>query len=274
MKYKVIAFDLDGTLLNSQGRILASSKNAIQHCIDKGMKVILVTGRHHTAAYPYYHELNLDSPMICCNGTYIYQPKDNQILSANPLSLEQAKTILKISQQYNIHLLMYSRDAMNYVVENDHMQKLCQWVNTCPSDIRPNLHKISDFNDLFNRNEIIWKCVISHVDKNVINQALQHLSLNKFSCEWSWVDRVDIANQGNTKGNRLLALLKLWNIDPQQVIAFGDNHNDISMLDAVGLGVAMGNAEDAVKQCADLVTLTNDEMGISSVLSSIINENE
>lgn len=69
MKYQVIAFDLDGTLLNRQGQILPTSKKIIQHCLDKGLKVMLVTGRHHTAAYPYYHELNLTTPMICCNGT-------------------------------------------------------------------------------------------------------------------------------------------------------------------------------------------------------------
>lgn len=270
MKYKVIAFDLDGTLLNSQGNILPSSKKIIQACLAKGIKIILVTGRHHTAAYPYYHELNLDSPMICCNGTYIYQATTNQILSANPLSLYQAKNILHIAEQYDLHLLMYSRDAMNYVISNEHMKRLSQWVETFSPNIRPNLRQIPDFYALLNDNETIWKCVISHPDRDLINQALQNLSSEKFSCEWSWIDRVDIANTGNTKGNRLLELLHLWNIDPRNVIAFGDNHNDISMLKAVGLGIAMGNAEDIIKQQADLTTLTNDEDGISSILTSLI----
>lgn len=270
MKYKVIAFDLDGTLLNSEGKILSSSKKIIQTCLNKGIKIILVTGRHHTAAYPYYHELNLDTPMICCNGTYIYQPATNQILCANPLSLSQAKTILNLAEQYDLHLLMYSRDAMNYVASNEHMKKLSQWVETCSPDIRPNLRQIADFYTLLNNDETIWKCVISHPDRTLIDQVLQSLSLEEFSCEWSWIDRVDIANTGNTKGNTLLELLHLWNIDPQNVIAFGDNHNDISMLKAVGLGVAMGNAEDLVKQQSDLITLTNDEDGISAVLTSFM----
>ncbi|EJS88564.1 hypothetical protein AAUPMC_13006, partial [Pasteurella multocida subsp. multocida str. Anand1_cattle] len=87
------------------------------------------------------------------------------------------------------------------------------------------------------------KFVISHPERDTMLKAVQALSPTEFSCEWSWVDRVDIANAGNTKGARLLELLNSWHIAPQHVIAFGDNHNDISMLSAVGLGVAMGNAE-------------------------------
>ncbi|UAX41978.1 pyridoxal phosphatase [Pasteurella canis] len=269
MKYQVIAFDLDGTLLNSQGQILTSSKIAIQRCIDKGLKVILVTGRHHTAAYPYYHELNLTTPMICCNGTYVYQPQTDAVLTANPLSLEQARQVIQLADKHHLHLLMYSRDAMNYSVMNAHMRKFSEWVQSCPPHVRPKLRQVSDFNSLLNKQETIWKFVISHPDRALMQMAVDHLSPAGFSCEWSWIDRVDIANGGNTKGARLLELLRSWQIDPQFVVAFGDNHNDISMLNSVGLGVAMGNAETEVKQQAHLVTLSHDEAGIASVLDSI-----
>jgi Cof subfamily protein (haloacid dehalogenase superfamily) len=270
MKYQVIAFDLDGTLLNRQGQILPTSKKIIQHCLDKGLKVMLVTGRHHTAAYPYYHELNLTTPMICCNGTYVYQPQTDQVLSANPLSLSQAKTVVQLAEKYGLHLLMYSRDAMSYAVLNEHMRKFSQCVQHCPPYVRPHLCQVSDFHALLDDKETIWKFVISHPERDTMLKAVQALSPTEFSCEWSWVDRVDIANAGNTKGARLLELLNSWHIAPQHVIAFGDNHNDISMLSAVGLGVAMGNAENEVKQQADLITLSNDEDGIASVLATVL----
>ncbi len=69
MKYRVVAFDLDGTLLNSKGEILPSSIEAINSARERGAKVVLVTGRHHTAVKPYYHQLQLDTPIICCSGT-------------------------------------------------------------------------------------------------------------------------------------------------------------------------------------------------------------
>jgi len=81
---------------------------------------------------------------------------------------------------------------------------------------------------------------------------------------------VDVANIGNSKGVRLLDLLKLWNVEPQNVIAFGDNHNDISMLTSVGLGVAMGNAEEAVKAQAKRVIGSNDSDSIARLIEEML----
>ena len=118
--------------------------------------------------------------------------------------------------------------------------------------------------------ECIWKFVISHPERQNIEKAIAELPPTEFSCEWSWVDRVDVANNGNSKGGRLLDVLKVWDIDPQNVIGFGDNHNDISMITAVGLGIAMGNAEEEVKRRAKRITLSNEEDGIAQVLNEIL----
>lgn len=270
MTYQAIAFDLDGTLLNSQGKILDSSKQAIHQARVKGIKVVLVTGRHHTAVKPYYYELDLDTPILCCNGTYIYQPQTNEVLVGNPLSSVQAEKVINLAEQHDIDLLMYSRDAMNYMRLNPHMEKFNKWVQSCPVEVRPNVQQINDFRSLLTPNETIWKFVISHPNRQVMENVVAELSPAEFSSEWSWIDRVDVANNGNSKGGRLMDLLKLWNIDPQQVISFGDNHNDTSMITAVGMGVAMGNAEEDVKQQAKRVTLSNNEDGIAQVLNEIL----
>lgn len=270
INYQVVAFDLDGTLLNSQGQILPSSKQAIQQLLAKNIKVVLVTGRHHTAARPYHYQLGLDTPIICCNGTYIYDVAHNSTPVANPLTREQAQLVIKIAEKYQTHLLMYSRDAMNFKQLNAHMEKFSRWVQDCPPQVRPNLQQIERFEQLLEKNEIIWKFVISHPDRQVMESAVAELPVSQFSCEWSWVDRVDIANHGNSKGGRLLELLAMWQISPQNVIAFGDNHNDISMLKAVGLGVAMGNAEAEVKTQAKITALSNDQDAIANVLAQYI----
>ncbi|PJG85320.1 pyridoxal phosphatase [Conservatibacter flavescens] len=270
MTYKVIAFDLDGTLLNSQGQILASSKQAIAEAIKQGLKIVFVTGRHHTAAKPYHYELNLDTPIICCNGTYLYDVQNDTTPLANPLSAEQAYKIIEVAEKYGLHLLMYSRDHMNYSSLNAHMQKFAQWVQSCPEHVRPQIREVHNFHELLKGQETIWKFVISHPDKDTMNQAVSELSPEEFSCEWSWIDRVDISNNGNTKGKRLLELLNQWGVSPEDVIAFGDNHNDISMLKAVGLGVAMGNAEEEAKKTAKIITLSNNEDGIANVLTTYL----
>lgn len=270
MSYQVVAFDLDGTLLNSNGEILPSSVEAIQKAKTLGKKVVLVTGRHHTAVKPYYHQLGLDTPVICCNGTYLYQMQNDQVLAANPLTAAKAKRILDLANQYGSHVLLYSRDAMNFQVFNLHMTKFKAWADSCDEAVRPNVRQVSDLYHFISSGDIIWKCVISAPNREVMLQVVDQLPADQFSCEWSWVDRVDIANVGNSKGGRLLQLLQAWQIDPQQVIAFGDNHNDTSMLSSVGLGVAMGNAEEEVKQQAKLVTLSNDENGIAATLEQYL----
>lgn len=266
MHYKVVAFDLDGTLLNSKGQILEENKQAIAKLKQQGIKIVLVTGRHHTAVIPYYVELGLDTPIVCCNGTYVYDVKNHDILISNPLSQQQVQQIFDTATKHNCHLLIYSRDAMNYAELNPHMEKFLQWVESCPEDVRPLVRKVPNLQDVIDNDYPIWKSVISAKYKEVMNQVVAELPVEQFSCEWSWVDRVDIANAGNTKGSRLLEVIEQWQISPQEVIAFGDNHNDISMLNAVGLGIAMGNAEDEVKQQANLVTTNNDELGIKEIL--------
>ncbi|MCW9698706.1 pyridoxal phosphatase [Avibacterium sp. 20-129] len=267
MDYKLVAFDLDGTLLNSQGQILSQNKDAIKKLQQQGIKVLLVTGRHHTAVIPYYVELGLTTPIICCNGTYVYDVQNDEVLAANPLSQQQAQQIYDTAAKHHCHLLMYSRNAMNYAELNPHMEKFLKWVASCPESVRPLVRKVESIQTVIDHDKPIWKCVISAQNKEIMNQVVAELPIEQFSCEWSWVDRVDIANAGNTKGARLLEVLKQWNIAPQQVIAFGDNHNDTSMLTAVGLGVAMGNAEEEVKHQAKLTTTSNDEPGIAQVLA-------
>ncbi|WP_439294893.1 pyridoxal phosphatase [Lonepinella sp. BR2882] len=271
MTYKVVAFDLDGTLLNSKGQILPSSKKAIAEIRQKGIKVVIVTGRHHTAVKPYYHELQLDTPIVCCNGTYIYHPATDEVELANPLSASQCDTVLKIAEQCQLDLLMYSRNTMNYQKLNAHMTKFTQWAASCPADVRPDVRQVSNFEEIFhNPTEQIWKFVISSQNRQDMESAVENLPVSEFSCEWSWIDRVDIANNGNSKGGKLLDLLKQWQVDPQDVIAFGDNHNDTSMLTAVGYGVAMGNAEQEVKDQAKFVTTDNNADGIAEVLAHLL----
>lgn len=271
MAYQVIAFDLDGTLLNSQGNILPASKRAIQRAREQGINVVFVTGRHHTAAKPYYHEVDLDTPIICCNGTYLYYPQTDEVKFANPLSSEQCHKVIDIADKFDTHLLMYSRDAMNYTRLNPHMEKFTQWVMNCRPEVRPNVRLITDFREIIdNPKENIWKFVINSPDRQAMENAVSALPDSEFSCEWSWFDRVDVANIGNSKGARLLDLLKLWNVEPQNVIAFGDNHNDISMLTAVGLSVAMGNAEEAVKAQAKRVIGSNDSDSIARLIEEML----
>ncbi|AUI65767.1 MULTISPECIES: pyridoxal phosphatase [Glaesserella] len=269
MSYQAIAFDLDGTLLSSQSTILESSKQAIQKARELGLKVFIVTGRHHTAVRPYYAELNLDTPVVCCNGTYLYDFHQDKVLISNPLTQQQASHLITSAKALNIHLAVYTRDAMTYEVLNPHFTKLMKWVESCPENVRPNVHQVENFQQLIDDNILIWKVLISDPDLEKMQNFVNKLPLD-VSAEWSWVDRVDITRAGNSKGACLAELLKQEKIDPKQVIAFGDNFNDISMLKLVGMGIAMGESEQDVQQSAKRVIGSNNENSIATTLAELL----
>lgn len=270
MSYQAIAFDLDGTLLTSQATILESSKQAIKAAQAKGLKVFIVTGRHHTAVRPYYAELDLDTPVICCNGTYLYDFHNDEVLLSRPLSTEQVDFLIHQAHQQNIHTAVYTRDAMVYEQLNPHFAKLQKWVDSCPEQVRPNVHQIESFQTLLDEGTIIWKVLISDPNLEKMQNFVENLPLDQFSPEWSWEDRVDITCKGNSKGNCLSELLKREQINPENVIAFGDNFNDISMLSLVGMGIAMGGSELDVQQSAKLVIGSNNEDSIALVLAELL----
>lgn len=271
MTYQAIAFDLDGTLLSPNATILESSKKAIQKAREKGIKVFFVTGRHHTAVRPYYAEMNLDTPVVCCNGTYLYDFQNEKVLAGNPLPPELASNLINQAQSQGIHTAVYFRDAMTYEVLNPHFTKFLKWVESCPESVRPDVHQVEKFQQEIEKGTTVWKVLISDPDLEKMRNFVENLPLDQVSPEWSWVDRVDITAVGNNKGARLAELLKLEGIDPKNVVAFGDNFNDISMLELVGLGIAMGGSEAEVQQKAKKTIGSNSEDSIAKELTALFN---
>lgn len=271
MSYRLIALDLDGTALDTNRSIRPATKAALAEAQRRGIKVVLVTGRHHVATHPYHHELGLPTPAVCCNGTYLYDYAGAEVLRGAPLRKEQAHALLAFCRRHDMHTLIYSENAMNFEVQNDHLTGLIDWANQYPEAIRPVLRLIPSFDHLIEDERIIWKFVISHDDRAAVEQCVaamgQELDL---SYEWSWVDRVDIAQTGNSKGARLAEWAKSQDIRLDEIIAFGDNLNDISMLTMAGMGVAMGNGEAQVKDIADYVTTSNNTDGIAETIGKFV----
>ncbi|XKM14614.1 pyridoxal phosphatase [Orbaceae bacterium ac157xtp] len=270
MTYKAVAFDMDGTLLNGQRAILPETLNVIKQLKAKGIKIILVTGRHHSIVYPYYHQLQLDTPVICCNGTYLYDFEQKRYFDANPMSKERAKTLLQLVEKHQIHTMIYTNDAMNYEVLDDHITSLSAWLNTIPANIRPQIHKTESFKQTIENAEVIFKFAASSHDLDALRRFSDEVeSLGDFECEWSWVNRADIAKKGNTKGNGLANWAKNQHIPVEQIVAFGDSYNDLSMLTLAGLGIAMGNADDEIKALADEVIGDNNQPSIAGKLREL-----
>ncbi len=128
MSYRVIALDLDGTLLDNQKRILPQSLEALAQARTAGIQVVVVTGRHHVAIHPFYQALQIDTPAICCNGTYLYDYQAKKVLAADPLAKGQAARVIEmLDQEHAIHGLMYVDDAMLYQEATGHVTRTLNW---------------------------------------------------------------------------------------------------------------------------------------------------
>ena len=238
--YKLLALDLDGTVLNSKDQISQPLQETIRNLPDD-IIVMIVTGRHHTAAKPYYDQLNLKTPIICGNGTYIYDYQNAEVVCENAIAKEHAAQFLSLCDDYDLKKIIHVTDSMLYDECNPmvHMKALLHWALSFPENDRPSILKTSDFAASIHENNYVWKFVVEGGEKNVDEFAAHPFIRREFSGEQSFVNRFDFMRKGNSKGNRLTEQIKIMGILPEQVVAIGDNHNDISMIELAGMG---GNA--------------------------------
>lgn len=271
MNYRVVALDLDGTLLDSQLQIRQESFAALEEIRRRGLDVILVTGRHHAAAAPYHRHLGLTSPIICCNGTYLYDYRRREATMTNPLSRPQALFLLRKIREHRVHALMYTTDDIVYEHVEPHLGRLLVWEKTLPTNEREIFRQVSRFEDVAVISPIVWKFALTHPVPEpllaLVREAEHDMGL---ACEWSGDRRVDIAQGGNSKGALLARWLAERQISPGQVIAFGDSPNDISMLQLAGIGIAMAGCLTSVREAADIQAGHNDSDTIARMLERIL----
>lgn len=266
--YKVLALDLDGTVLNDDQEIHPEVRQAIMEARDK-CKVMIVTGRHHTAAKPYYYDLQLDTPIICCNGTYIYDYQADQVLEESAISHDDALAFIELAKEFQMKLVMYVTDAMTYSKHNPiaYMQALEHWAQQYPSVLQPLIYKVDSFSNTVKENRYIWKFVVEGLPSSIERLSVLPWVQEHFNCERTWSNRVDFSAQGNSKGNRLDAYVRKLGYHSNHVMAIGDNHNDISMLEYAGFGIAMKNADDLVKSRAKAICNTdNNGVGLAQLI--------
>ena len=267
MRRRIIALDLDGTLLTPQKTILPESLTALQRARAAGYQVLIVTGRHHVAIHPFYQALALDTPAICCNGAYIYDYAAGSVLEGSPLSRKQARETLNLLEAWHIHALMYVDDEMLYQTPVGHVERTQRWALTLPEHQRPTLRKVDSLFAAVDSAHAIWKFALTGEDIPRLQQITRQIESElQLACEWSWRDQVDVARPGTSKGHRLAQWVAAQGATMNDVVAFGDNYNDLSMLEAAGLGIAMGNADDAIKARADKTIGTNEESSIADAI--------
>lgn len=266
--YKLVAVDMDGTLLNNQGKISNENLSAIKKCLDKGVKVVFTTGRGIHAISRFIEEVGLsekDEYVITNNGVTLYSTNTKKCLKSSVLSHQDIKDICNNGLEYGAKLHIYDSEGCICIEENEFTRFERDHIGM-PVKVMP------DFMENINESKDIFK--ILYVGEPKLIDNIQLNINNKFRDKYSFVRSlpmvIEVFDKGCNKGIAVKELSNMFDIRREEVIAIGDQQNDLEMIEFAGVGVAMGNAVSEVKEIADYITDTNENNGVAKVLEKYI----
>ena len=270
---KAIFFDIDGTLITSDSKVLESTREAIRLAQNQGILCGIATGRGPVKIEERIERLPLDV-YVMYNGQLVYTNEKDIYL--RPFSNEVLQQIVDFDDEEHRHIIFGGR----YRVDGSHLMKWSQksllkkiagWMpkwfpvrstRRLLQSFSPNRKK-GRYKKLSILQEPIYQCVLFSAENEA--QRLQE-RLPDCSFQRSNPYSVDIVPKNGSKYHGILEFIKAVGIKPEEVMAFGDHYNDIEMIQKVGIGVAMGNGLSEVKAQADYVTATNEQDGIYQAL--------
>ena len=263
---------MDGTLLNSNNEISSRTKEALLEAKARGVHVVLATGRMLKSALNYSNRLDLNRPIIASNGSIIVDENQN-IIYKNTLNEDQVRDITDIGKELELYYHFYTEEALYSPFEEEEITKFYNHDSTEEEWIHSYVFK--DIEDILDRKDLeIYKFIFLDSDERryKLNELEEKLnSLNNLNITTSWKNNLEVMNEEVSKGNSLKFLCEKLGVNREEVIAIGDNNNDISMIEFAGLGVAMKNGEAEVHSKADIITEgTNDEDGVAEIIEKYI----
>ena len=271
--YKLIVTDMDGTVLGGDHKITEENMRALREADERGVKVVFATGRFHDSAKEHVTFLEEVMPIVSSNGAIIKHPITNEVLYCNSIDKDISLKIVETLDNLDLSYQIYTDNEIlqKYKTEEEKI-KMQDFIKNTFSDKTEIIFKkdlkedIKDLNILkFNVVDFERPLLMKEARKEV--EKIEGLEVTS-----SWNDNVEIMNAGSSKGSAVKFLCELLNIDKEEIIAFGDNYNDISMLEYVGMGVAMGNAEEDVKKIASYITDSNIESGVAKAIDDLVLE--
>ena len=263
MEYKMIALDLDGTLTNSKKVVTPRTKEVLIDIQKQGKIVVLATGRPIQGALHIAKELKLDiygGYILSFNGGIIQNCKTGEIVFQQQIPVELIPRLGEASRRYQVPIMTYDGDSIITEDTTDKYVRIEAGINKMP------IKALNDFSEEVNFP--VTKCLMV-ADGWILEGIMPKMKkefgdvLNIFRSEPFFME---LTPPGIDKANSLDRLLEITGLKREELIACGDGFNDVSMIKLAGLGVAMANAQEAVKEVADEVTVSNDEDGVALIV--------
>lgn len=265
---KLIAIDVDGTLINSKERINPRDKKAIMMAKEEGVHICIATGRPYKGIVKYLKELNImdtDNFSITNNGSYIQRNSDGELVFENSLSKDDIGVILD-------HLSGY--ESLEPCVINDD-EFTCMTKPTRPRIFTDSAYiempiLPGDFSSL--KDDDSFAKVLGYGDEEVLQRWIKNnpKGIPGFSSVLATPDCYEVMPLGISKGSGLKNLAEKFGYKPSEVMCFGDELNDKEMFEFAGLSIAMGNANREIKKIADYITSSCEEDGIYHAIKNLV----
>lgn len=272
MGYKLIAMDMDGTLLTTEKKVTECSKNVLKKAADAGVKLVVCTGRIYTSAMVYAKLIGTKAPIIASNGAYIREKDSNEIIYSKTLSRDEVYYIIKTAKSFGFYPHIFTNNTIFSEKLIYSSKNYTKWNEDLPQEERIMIEIVDDLYKVVEEKDgQILKVVIMSEEIEKIaefkNQVGKELDVSMVA---SWYNNVEIMAKGTSKGNAVKVLSEHYGIPREEIICIGDNENDLSMIEFAGMGIAMGNAEEEVKKAADYVTDTNENDGVAKAIEKFI----
>lgn len=272
MGIELITIDIDDTLVNSDKEITPRVKKALQEATAQGAKVVLATGRPLSGVKDYLVELGLndstDQFAITYNGSVVQNTVGEQ-LGGHELTLADYKKFKAIADEYDSY---FQIESLDYAITANKV--INRHVNGENNMVQMPLH-IKEVDEMTTDEHYVKFMFIDETDKidQLVANMPQELKDDYYIVQ-STPNFLEVMHKESTKGNGLAILANKLDIDISNTMALGDQHNDLTMIKQAGLGVAMGNAVDEIKDNADFITTSQNEDGVGLAVEKwVLNKN-
>jgi len=265
MKIRLVAIDLDGTLLNSAKEITSGTATIIRAARQvAGVRVVLATARPPRTVLPFYSLLDLDTPMISYNGALVHEPDTGRIILHRPLEAKLAREVAAMARTIFPDVLVSAEVLDNWYtdrVEENWGSETSRLSNT---------YTVAPMSEWMNQPITRLHLLGSRGMLTEIRQAVKADWHSRVAMVWSEGHMLQVMHPSAGKRSALRSVATEMGIEAGEVMAIGDNANDAGMLQWAGIGVAMGNASQLARSVADYVTDANDADGAAKAIAKLI----
>ena len=263
MVIRLIASDMDDTLLNSNTKITERTAEAIHKVIKKGIIFLIATGRMYVSVKPFADALGLDVPLVTYNGALVKGSKSGKVYYEHPLKLETALELLAYCKEKGYYIQSYQGDELWVKEATAFSAEYTRISGILAKPVGEKLYhpEVAPYKLLAMTKPEEFQKVWQDIQRQFAGKVVVTSSRDNF---------LELMEPGVNKWEAVKAVAESYGISPEEIMCIGDSNNDLSMIENAGIGVAVANAKPAVQAAAKLVTASNDEDGVAKVIEQVV----